>query len=89
MACPAASKGRSEESARMVSVAFYVARVTSPGRMASFSLDEIYKFETPTTKTSPALNNDLKFFLLHTHHITIDPTVKPIINPQRNVRNEA
>ena len=30
----------------------------------SFSLDEIYKFETPTTKTIPALNNDLKFFLL-------------------------
>ena len=31
----------------------------------SFSLDEIYKFETPTVKTIPALNNDLKFFLLH------------------------
>ena len=31
----------------------------------SFSLDEIYKFETPTAKTIPALNNDLKFFLLH------------------------
>ena len=30
----------------------------------SFSLDEIYKFETPTPKTIPALNNDLKFFLL-------------------------
>ncbi len=30
----------------------------------SFLLDEIYKFETPTAKTIPALNNDLKFFLL-------------------------
>ena len=29
----------------------------------SFSLDEIYKFETPTAKTIPALNNNLKFFL--------------------------
>ena len=29
----------------------------------SFSLDEIYKFETPMTKTIPALNNNLKFFL--------------------------
>ena len=31
----------------------------------SFSLDEICKFKTPTAKTIPALNNDLKFFLLH------------------------
>ena len=31
----------------------------------SFSFDEIYKFKTPTFKTIPALNNDLKFFLLH------------------------
>ena len=30
----------------------------------SFSLDEIYKFKTPTAKTIPALNNDLKLFLL-------------------------
>ena len=30
----------------------------------SFSMDEICKFETPTAKTIPALNNDLKFFLL-------------------------
>ena len=29
----------------------------------SFSLDEIYKFKTPTAKTIPALNNNLKFFL--------------------------
>ena len=29
----------------------------------SFSLDEIYKFGTPTAKTFPALNNKLKFFL--------------------------
>ena len=33
----------------------------------SFSLDEIYKFKTPTAKTIPALNNDLKFFLLQYH----------------------
>ena len=32
----------------------------------SFSLDEIYKFETPTAKTIPALNNNLKFFLSST-----------------------
>ena len=36
----------------------------------SFSLDEIHKFETPTAKTIPALNNDLKFFLLHPFTIT-------------------
>ena len=30
----------------------------------SFSLDEICKFETPSAKTIPALNKDLKFFLL-------------------------
>ena len=29
----------------------------------SFSLDEIYKFQTPTAKTIPALSNNLKFFL--------------------------
>ena len=29
----------------------------------SFSLDEIYKFEAPTAKTVPALNDNLKFFL--------------------------
>ena len=29
----------------------------------SLSLDEIYKFETPTAKTIPTLNNNLKFFL--------------------------
>ena len=28
-----------------------------------FSLDEIYKFDAPTAKTIPALNNNLKFFL--------------------------
>ena len=32
----------------------------------SFSLDEIHKFEIPTAKTIPVLNNDLKFFLLQT-----------------------
>ena len=32
----------------------------------SFSLDKMYKFKTLTAKTIPALNNDLKFFLLHT-----------------------
>ena len=31
----------------------------------SFALDKIYIFETPTAQTIPALNNDLKFFLLH------------------------
>ena len=31
----------------------------------SFSLDEICKSKTPTAKTIPALNNDLKLFLLH------------------------
>ena len=36
----------------------------------SFSLDEIYKFETPTVKTIPALDNDLKFFVLHVHFQT-------------------
>ena len=35
----------------------------------SFLLDEIHKFETPTTKSIPALNNDLKFFLLQTNHL--------------------
>ena len=68
MVCPAASKRGSEERAEMVSAAFYVARVTSPGRMAS--LGEICKFETPTAKTIPALNNDLKFFLLQVYVIS-------------------
>ena len=39
-------------------------KVTRAEWHQSFSLDEIYKFETPTAKTIPALNNDLKFFLL-------------------------
>ena len=38
----------------------------------SFSLDEIYKFETPTAKTIPALNNDLKFFLLQNQPQMLD-----------------
>ena len=29
----------------------------------SFSLNKIYEFETPMTKTIPTLNNNLKFFL--------------------------
>ena len=32
----------------------------------SLSLDEIYKFQTPTAKTIPALYNNLKFFLAAT-----------------------
>ena len=35
----------------------------------SFSLDEIYKFETPMAKTIPTLNNYLKFFLSATVYI--------------------
>ena len=38
MVCPAASKGGSEEWARMVSAAFYVARGGDPGRMVSVIL---------------------------------------------------
>ena len=34
----------------------------------SFSLDEIYKFEAPTTKTILALNDNLKFFLSATNN---------------------
>ena len=41
-------------------------KVTRVERHESFSLDEIYKFETLTAKAIIALNNDLKFFLLHT-----------------------
>ena len=50
----------------MIRAAFYVARggVTRVEWHQSFSLDEIYKFETTTAKIVPALNNDLKFFLL-------------------------
>ena len=44
--------------------AFYVTRTEWH---QSFSLDEIYKFETPTVKTIPALNNNLKFFHSATH----------------------
>ena len=39
----------------------------------SFSLDEIHKFETPTAKTIPALNNDLKF-LLQQYQCLLTPT---------------
>ena len=39
-------------------------KVTRAEWHQSFSLDETYKFKTPTAKTIPALNNDLKFFLL-------------------------
>ena len=39
-------------------------KVTQAEQHQSFSLDEIYKSETPTAKTIPALNNDFKFFLL-------------------------
>ena len=41
----------------------------SPGEVTqvewheSLSLDKIYKFETPTAKTIPALNNNSKFYL--------------------------
>ena len=38
LVCPAVSKGGSEERARMVSAAFYVARGGDPGRMASVIL---------------------------------------------------
>ena len=38
-------------------------KVTRAEWRHSFSLDEIYKFEAPTAKTIPALNNNLKFFL--------------------------
>ena len=65
MVCPAASKGGSEERARMVSAAFMLPEeVTRVEWDQSFSLDEICKFETTTVKKIPALNNDLKFFLL-------------------------
>ena len=37
-------------------------KVTRAEWHQSFSLDEIYKFETPTAKTISALNNNLKFF---------------------------
>ena len=40
----------------------------------SFSLDEICKFETPTAKTIPAQNNDLKFFLLQHYLVKLDLT---------------
>ena len=41
----------------------------------SFSLDEIYKFETPTTKKIPALNNNLKFFLSATLRLSVRPPI--------------
>ena len=72
------SRRVSEEESRSVRLEKYMRKrgrgnVTSPfilpGKVTraewhySFSLDETYKFETPTAKTIPALNNNLKFFL--------------------------
>ena len=66
MVCTAATKGGSEERVRMVSAAFMLpGEVNRTEWHQSFSLDEICKFESPTAKTISALNNDLKFFLLH------------------------
>ena len=44
----------------------------------SFSLDEKYKFETPTAKTIPAQNNNLKFFLSATRFSWV-PTLQGLI----------
>ena len=64
---PAPSKKEVKREQEMVSAAFYVApeEVNWAEWHQSFSLDQIYKFEIPTAKTMPALNNDLKLFLLH------------------------
>ena len=56
--CPVASKRGSEERARMVIVAFMLpGKVTRAEWHQSFSLDKIYKCETPLAKTIPALKN--------------------------------
>ena len=62
LVCLAASKWGSKERARPFMLP---GEVTVAEWHLSFSLDEIYQFETPTAKKIPALNNDLKFFLLH------------------------
>ena len=55
---------RGEERTRERYIAFILhGEISRAEWYQSFSLDEIYKFETSTTKTIPPLNNNLKFFL--------------------------
>ena len=79
LVCLATSQGGSEERARMVRAwRMLPGEVTRAEWHQLFSLDEIYKFETPTAKTIPALNNDLKFFLLQKqnhNHVKITVTI--------------
>ena len=59
LACKEAKRGR-----EWLTRPFMLPReVTRAEWHQSFSLDEIYKFETPMIITIPAPNNDLKFFL--------------------------
>ena len=60
LVCLAARKWGWEDEGAILSLLY------CPGRSEwhqSFSLDEVYKFVTPTAKTIPALNNNLKFSL--------------------------
>ena len=72
LACLLQASGEARRAREMVKN--YVAWRGDPGKWHQlFSLDEICKFETPTAKTIPALNNDLKLSSSGLRASTISP----------------